>query len=441
MKARLNYAALSFIAAGALSISQTSFAQVPRSLDNVEVGTVTSIAADHATIKTVANEPLTIVFSPNTLFGMKVGTGSRMAKLTDIQVGNTINVMGHLDPDGITKHANLVTIYLTAADAQKALASPIGRLANSRGMGITNVPGKVTAIDGMHLTIDRSDHVSQVVEVNKNTSFFKGPPQAVAALMHEEPDTTSPSGAENITLANIKVGDRVYTRGALKFPATVALKDNIFVASKFGVTTASLTTAALAAASAEVQSTKGVFVNSIQAGIITAIEPNLITIKNGAGEVFEILFTAQTTRLDRAGQPTTFADINIGDSLGGGGYLHGKTLNAVAVGIDDGGKLQAYFDYQRKMAEGVGKTNIAGHVTAIDKNKLTITRTDNVVQVIDVDENTLFHKAGRNTGSAEEPNGASITLADVKVGDRIFAAGSLKNDVFVAKGLTVIDVR
>ena len=236
MKARLKYAALSFLAAGALSLAQTSFAQVPRSPDHVEGGIVTSIAADHATIKTVANEPLTIVFSPNTLFGMKLGTGSRIAKLTDIQVGNTITVMGHLDPDGITKHATMVTIYLTAADAQKALASPTGRLGNSRGMGITNVPGKVTAIDGMHLTIDRSDHISQVVEVNKNTSFFKGPPQAVAALMHEGPNTTSTSGAENITLADIKVGDRVYTRGALKFPATVALKDNIFVASKFGVT-------------------------------------------------------------------------------------------------------------------------------------------------------------------------------------------------------------
>ena len=229
MKARLKYAALSFLAAGALSIAQTSFAQVPRSPDHVEGGIVTSIAADHATIKTIANEPFTIVYGPSTSFWKQVGTSFKTApaKLTDIQVGNTINVMGHLDPDGITKHAKMVTIF-TPETSQKVLAA-------AGGEGETSVSGRVTAIHGMRFTIARYDQISQVIEVNESTSFLKGSPQAIIPILQGVPSTTSPSGAENITLADVKVGDSVLTKGALKFPVTVALKDNLYVASKFAV--------------------------------------------------------------------------------------------------------------------------------------------------------------------------------------------------------------
>ena len=229
MKARLKYAALSFLAAGALSISQTSFAQVPRSPDHVEGGIVTSIAPDHATIKTAANEPFTIVYGPDTSFWKQVGTSSKVvpAKLTEIQVGNTISVIGHLDPDGITKHAKMVRIF-TPKTAQEVLA-------NAGGEGLTQVTGTVTAIHGKQFDITRTDQIHQVIEVNEGTSYLKGSPQAITPLLFGAPNTTAPSGVENITYADIKVGDNVYTTGALKFPPTVALKDNMFVASKFAV--------------------------------------------------------------------------------------------------------------------------------------------------------------------------------------------------------------
>jgi hypothetical protein len=202
----------------------------------------------------------------------------------------------------------------------------------------------------------------------------------------------------------------------------------------------SVMTAASTAASAQGQSSKGVFVSSIQPGIITAISDNHITIKNGADEVFDII-VARNTRFDREGQPIKLADIHVGDSLGAGGWLNGKTLRALAVTIGDGKTMQSLFDNQRKVSEGTGKTNVMGNVKAIDGNKLTVERSDKVVQVIAVDENTSIHKAGRTAPTAAQPHGETITLADVKVGDMVVAVGSVENDVFVAKGLTVIEVR
>ena len=229
MKACLKYAALSIIAAGSLSISQTSFAQVPRSPDHVEGGIVTSMAPDHATIKTIANEPFTVVFEPNTSFWKQVGTLAKTvpAKLTDIEVGKTINVFGPLDPDGITKHATIVMI-LTPETSRNALAG-------AGGPGLTSVSGKVAVIDGRKWTITRLDQVTQVIEVSEDASFFRGTPQAVVPVLVGAPNTASPSGVENITFADIKVGDTIYTGGALKFPRTVALKDNMFVAKKVAI--------------------------------------------------------------------------------------------------------------------------------------------------------------------------------------------------------------
>jgi hypothetical protein len=229
MNARLKCAALLLSVVGTLSISQTNFAQVPRQPDGIVAGTVTAIADDHATIKTAADEPFTVVFAADTSISKEVGTTFKMvpAKVTDIHVGNLIHVLGHLDPDGTTKHAKLVMI-LTAEMSQKVLAS-------TGGIGVTNVNGPVTAIDGTKLTIARPDNVSQVIEVDEKTSFLKGPPRAVVQQMMAAPNTASQAGVETITLADVKVGDRIVASGALKFPATVALKDNIFLARKFAV--------------------------------------------------------------------------------------------------------------------------------------------------------------------------------------------------------------
>jgi hypothetical protein len=213
-----------------LSSSHTSVAQVPRLADGDLGGVVTEIDADQVKIKTIANEPFTIVFAANTMFSKQIGTSFSMkpAKVSDIHVGNSINVIGHLDPDGITKHAKIVMI-LSAERSQQVLSHG--------GMGISSVNGTITAIHGTKLTITRPDNVSQVIEVNEQTVFLKGDGRAIAASMYGASNATSQTELKTIRLADIKAGDRVLVAGGLKFPATTAMRDNIFVASTLGVQT------------------------------------------------------------------------------------------------------------------------------------------------------------------------------------------------------------
>jgi hypothetical protein len=106
----------------------------------------------------------------------------------------------------------------------------------------------------------------------------------------------------------------------------------------------------------------------------------------------------------------------------------------------------------KKARENLGKTYIAGKVTAIDELKLTILRADGVLQVIAVDEDTSFRKGGRGMqqafgglGAGAAPAapaagaaaGESITLADIKVGDNVAGPGALKGGVFVPTMLGV----
>lgn len=74
----------------------------------------------------------------------------------------------------------------------------------------------------------------------------------------------------------------------------------------------------------------------------------------------------------------------------------------------------------------MGKEIIAGEIKAIDGLKLTIARVDGEIQTITVDENTSFRKQGE-----------SVTLADLKPGDRVFGRGQLKDGVFVPAVLNV----
>jgi hypothetical protein len=75
----------------------------------------------------------------------------------------------------------------------------------------------------------------------------------------------------------------------------------------------------------------------------------------------------------------------------------------------------------------MGKKFIAGEVAKIEDTKLTIKRVDGETQVIQVDENTSLRNSKRE----------SVTLADVKVGDRVFGRGDLKDGVFVPAVLNV----
>jgi hypothetical protein len=158
----------------------------------------------------------------------------------------------------------------------------------------------------------------------------------------------------------------------------------------------------------------------------------------------------------RNGQAIQLSDVKPGDSVTARGTVDAaaKTVQAMMVMDVDAATVA-------KAKENMGKTYITGRLTAIDADnlKLTVMRTDNVSQVIGVDEGTSFQRGtrgvaadveaaggiaggggfgGRGRGGqgggaqAAPPAPESITLADMKVGDTVMATGTLKNGVFTA---------
>jgi hypothetical protein len=202
-------------------------------------------------------------------------------------------------------------------------------------------------------------------------------------------------------------------------------------------------------------------------GTVTAASADHLTVKTEAGEVYQVVVSANT-RVSKDRQPAKMVDIKAGDGVGAMGVLDPatKTVHAVFVGVMDAEQV-------KKAREGMGKVFITGRVTAIDMDalKITVLRPDGISQVIGVDEQTSFKRGGRGmsmlasgagvtelgsgggrgsgSGGAASGNaaasgngaagGESITLADVKVGDAVAGRGALKNGMFVPTELGVSD--
>jgi hypothetical protein len=201
-------------------------------------------------------------------------------------------------------------------------------------------------------------------------------------------------------------------------------------------------------------------------GTVTAASADHLTVKTEAGEVYQVVVSANT-RVNKDRQPAKMVDIKAGDGVGAMGVLDPatKTVHAVFVGVMDAEQV-------KKAREGMGKVFITGRVAAIDMDalKITVLRPDGVSQVIGVDEQTSFKRGGRGmsmlasgagvtelgssggrsgsggaasgnaAGSGNGPTGGeSITLADVKVGDAVAGRGALKNGTFVPTELGVSD--
>lgn len=188
-------------------------------------------------------------------------------------------------------------------------------------------------------------------------------------------------------------------------------------------------------------------------GVVTEVSAEALTVKSERGEVYRIV-TTTNTRLMKDRQPVKMADIKPGDGVGAAGVMDApnKTVHAAFVMVADAEQV-------KKAQADLGKTYIAGKVTAMDDVKLTVQRPDGVSQVIQVDEGTSFRRGrgrgvsgmggafgdtsagtvGQPSGGAAAAGAESITLADIKVGDGVVGRGALKNGVFVPTELGVMD--
>ncbi len=159
-------------------------------------------------------------------------------------------------------------------------------------------------------------------------------------------------------------------------------------------------------------------------GTVTEVKGSDITIQPEQGAPTTV-HCSDNTHIYKNRQTIQPSDIHVGDMLMAAGDLDNNAhlMRAVFVGDVDAATVA-------KMRADLGKTWIAGKVTAIDMDalQLTITRIDHKSQVITVDETTSFKKDRQ-----------SVTLRDVHVGDRVRGKGSVKDGVFVPEELMIMD--
>jgi hypothetical protein len=171
------------------------------------MGTVTEVAADHYTIKTETGESYTVHYSANTRIlkqqarargeGGERGGGGESGggnpptplKSTDIKVGDAIAAMGELDATAKSVGATVVMqIDPERAKQMREMQANYGK---------TWIMGKVTAIDGVKVTLMGAiDNTAHSFVADENTTFRK----------RRDP----------ITLADIQVGDTIRVEGAVK---------------------------------------------------------------------------------------------------------------------------------------------------------------------------------------------------------------------------------
>jgi hypothetical protein len=173
-------------------------------------------------------------------------------------------------------------------------------------------------------------------------------------------------------------------------------------------------------------------------GTIVSINGETVVVKPESGDNVQVKIGADTrVRKDRA--EAKLSDFKPGDRVFAAGQLNeDKSLSAVVLGAGEmrgggtgimmmGGPGGNPPSPEEMVKMGLGTKFIAGEVKSIEETKLTILRPDNQTQTIEVDEGTSFRIR----------RGESGTLADIKVGDRVFGQGAVKNGMFVPEVLRV----
>jgi Domain of unknown function (DUF5666) len=164
-------------------------------------------------------------------------------------------------------------------------------------------------------------------------------------------------------------------------------------------------------------------------GKITAINNGTIQLATPDGTNVTVKITDKTEyRKDR--QSAKLDDFKVGDMV----FVREEestdhTVTAQMIGVRSAGGPE---DGRRGPGGGgsfgeMGKDFVAGEVKSIDAPKLTVLRSDNVTQTLELTEQTSLRK-GRE----------SITMADIQPGDHVIVRGAVQNNMFVPKNVMVL---
>jgi hypothetical protein len=197
-------------------------------------------------------------------------------------------------------------------------------------------------------------------------------------------------------------------------------------------------------------------------GTVTEVATDHFMVKNEAGEIYTVHFSANTRMVKTVPRPAGAAndgqqpgaagargggnggrggwgggqgeppvaikatDIKVGDIIVAGGEIDdsAKSVGAVMVMQLDPERAKQ----MREMQANFGKTWLMGRVTAVNETKVTIeSNVDHASHAFMADENTTFRKR-------RDP----ITLADVQVGDTVRVDGAVKGGAFMAATVSVM---
>ena len=183
-------------------------------------GTVTAVGADDLTVKTEEGDVYQVAVSANT----RLMKDRQPVKMTDIKAGDGVGALGVMDAPTKTVHA----VFVAVIDAEQVKKA-------REGLGKVYITGKVTAVDmdDAKITVMRPDHVSQVIQADEGTSFRRGGRREQASVTDAPAAGAKPSG-ESITLADVKAGDLVMGRGAVKNGSFVPTELRVMDASARG---------------------------------------------------------------------------------------------------------------------------------------------------------------------------------------------------------------
>ncbi len=163
-------------------------------------------------------------------------------------------------------------------------------------------------------------------------------------------------------------------------------------------------------------------------GKITAINSGSIEMTKPDGTSVTVKLTDKTEfRKDR--QPAKIADFKVGDMvIVRGDENADHTVTAQMIGArTDNGQGGGRGGFGGGGFGEMGKDFVAGEVKFIDAPKLTILRTDNVTQTLELNEDTSLRKGSD-----------SVTMADIHPGDHVVVRGAPQNNVFVPKSVMVL---
>ena len=163
-------------------------------------------------------------------------------------------------------------------------------------------------------------------------------------------------------------------------------------------------------------------------GKITAMHEGVIEVTRPDGQVMTVKVSEQTEfRKDR--EAAKLADFKVGDLV----MVRGEenpdhTVTARMIGSRAMGPGGGPRSGGGMMGGTLGKDFVVGIVKTIDAPRLTVLRPDNVTQTLELNEETSLRR-GRE----------SITMVDIQVGDHVVARGGVEKDIFVPKGVMVMN--